>query len=823
MKFIDIHEGNQTKRGIFVGYYTNEKGELKKKAHEQPQSMDWDDHINGKQMYGLSNVKFIKNGNGSKGIVRWIANDVDKAVEPKEFLKNLYHIEPEAFAFTTSSGRWHTYYYYDDFVDVRVGELKAKEIEKKLIKHYGTDKEGVDTGHTLPQGYNEKLEKPGCWLFQPYTTLDELKVKPVCISLSGTPLTVAQFEFRFKWRKHILINASVGLNDPGRHKALFNLALYLRHTNIDLTLKEINDNFNNPLDKTEFEKYEKHLTKSIFKKEYTADYLKNNLNNYIKDLTGIETNSFNSFDRTEDVLVETPEVEKFFDNVVFIKKDGIFYDLRTRSEYKKDSIEITYGSIFKTKRGRFLPPVKQFATNPNAKMVELQVYRPDLYKEGEDPILEDERGFKTLNIFVPGGVDPIEPTTPTHLEELELFKTLLNNLVVEPDEREWILDTLCTIFQRTGKKIRHMPVIFSPNFQIGKSTLFKTIREGLGEKNCAIIGPKQAVDREKQFLADKMLVLIDELKLDNDHKKNVATLNILKPLSTEDRHDVRPLFKGWREVYSTCNFIIFTNHKDAIAVPKNEARYTIIKASKTNEQMGGDKFFSAYWKALNDGTLGAVVKHYLLNRKISKNFRVEGPSLITPALLEMSEQAGHPLFYDVQKAFKEKNEPFERTVFSVSEAWDYLKKEKGLRGKLNDFVDIIEELKCRRVGECKHKVSGKHPVLYLCRNFEFFHGKSNSDIVNKYFLPIDINDIKNTGGKFKLSVSNVQGIKDNLVELQAYEEFHTNEADDTEVFTVEGAEPYVPKKPKINKPLNEKFDEETDLDETMGAKDGIHF
>ena len=49
MKFIDIHEGNQTKRGIFVGYYTNEKGELKKKAHEQPQSMDWDDHINGKQ------------------------------------------------------------------------------------------------------------------------------------------------------------------------------------------------------------------------------------------------------------------------------------------------------------------------------------------------------------------------------------------------------------------------------------------------------------------------------------------------------------------------------------------------------------------------------------------------------------------------------------------------------------------------------------------------------------------------------------------------------------------------------------------------------
>ena len=244
-------------------------------------------------------------------------------------------------------------------------------------------------------------------------------------------------------------------------------------------------------------------------------------------------------------------------------------------------------------------------------------YRPDLWTPEADPIFKDERGILILNIFEPGGVDPIEPTLPRHFEELELFKTLVNNLVGEPDENEWLLDTLSTIFQHTGKKIRHMPVIFSPHFQIGKSTLFKTIRKGLGDKNCAIIGPKQAIDREKAFLADKMLVLVDELKLDSDHKKNVATLNILKPFSTEDRHDVRPLFKGWREVFSTCNFIIYTNHKDAIAVPKNEARYTIIKASKTRDEMGGDKFYDEYWNAYKTGTIAGVVKHYLLNRKIN--------------------------------------------------------------------------------------------------------------------------------------------------------------------------------------------------------------
>jgi|TARA_R110002020_G_scaffold273815_1_gene488991 hypothetical protein len=784
MNISKILEGNQNQRGIFLGY-EHKNGKDIKKAITQNQPIDWDGHIDGKQMYGLSPVKFIKNGNGSKGVCRWCANDVDLEVETKEFIKNLFLAEQEAFAFTTTSGRWHTYYFFDDFIPVAEARDKAKQLEKKLVKHYGKD---VDKGHSLPQGYGEATEKPGSWLFQPYATYSDLKVKPVCISLSGTPLTIEQFEFRYKWRKHLLINACVGLASPGRHKALFIAGLYLRHNpEVKLTLEEVNENFNQPISNSgpnsELDEAIAHVKDSIEK--YSPEHLGKNFNNYITELTDIEI-PFTpgipmSNPRSE--AEQTPETEEFFDNVVYIKKDNVFYDLRTRSEYSKDTINITYGGLFKTSKGIPIPPVKVFSISPNSKMVEVMEYRPDLWTPEADPIFKDERGILILNIFEPGGVDPIEPTLPRHFEELELFKTLVNNLVVEPDENEWLLDTLSTIFQHTGKKIRHMPVIFSPHFQIGKSTLFKTIRKGLGDKNCAIIGPKQAIDREKAFLADKMLVLVDELKLDSDHKKNVATLNILKPFSTEDRHDVRPLFKGWREVFSTCNFIIYTNHKDAIAVPKNEARYTIIKASKTRDEMGGDKFYDEYWNAYKTGTIAGVVKHYLLNRKISSNFRVEGPSLITPALLEMSEQAGHPLFYDVQLAFNSKDQPFEREIFSVSDAWDYLKQTKGLRGKLNDFVDVVVELGCKKIGECKHKVSGKHPILYACRHFEFFHGKSNSEIANKYFLPLDITDEAIKGNKYKLSTTDIQMIKDNLMEVKAYEEFHEDtQEENKEVF-----------------------------------------
>ena len=783
MSISKILEGNENQRGIFLGYTKDKDGNDKKRAITQSQPIDWDGHIDGKQMYGLSPVKFKKNGNGSKGVCRWCANDVDREIETKEFIKNLFLAEQEAFAFTTTSGRWHTYFFFDDFVPVEEARDKAKQLEKKLIKHYGKD---VDKGHSLPQGYSEATEKPGSWLFLPYATYSDLKVKPVCISLSGTALTIEQFEFRYKWRKHLLINACVGLESPGRHKALFIAGLYLKHhPEVKLTLEAVNENFNQPLDAegndSELEEAIKHVKKSVEK--YSLEHLGKNFNNYITDLTAIEIPFTPGIGMgTSSGPEQTPETEEFFDNVVYIKKDNIFYDLRTRSEYSKDSINITYGGLFKTAKGVPIPPVKIFSISPNSKKVEVMEYRPDLWSPTADPIFKDERNILILNIFEPGGVDAIEPTLPRHFEELELFKTLVNNLVVEPEENEWLLDTLCTIFQFTGKKIRHMPVIFSPQFQIGKSSLFKTVRKGLGLKNCAIIGPKQAVDREKAFLADKMLVLVDELKLSSDHRENVSTLNILKPFSTEDRHDVRPLFKGWREVFSTCNFIIFTNHKDAIAVPKNEARYTIIKASKTRDEMGGDEFFNEYWNALKTGTLAGVVKHYLMNRKISSNFRVEGPSLITPALLEMSEKAGHPLLHDVQLCFNAKDQPFEREIFSVSEAWDYLKKEKGLRGKLNDFVDVIVDLGCKQIGECKHKISGKHPILYASRNFDFFHGKSNSEIANKYFLPIDITDEGTKGNKFKLSVSDIQAVKDNLMELKAYEEFHEDTQEDTKVF-----------------------------------------
>ena len=127
----------------------------------------------------------------------------------------------------------------------------------------------------------------------------------------------------------------------------------------------------------------------------------------------------------------------------------------------------------------------------------------------------------------------------------------------------------------------------------------------LGDHNCSIIGPRQATDKGKGFLVDKQVVLIDEIKSTGKWEERNTILNILKPLMTEELHDVRPLFKDWKTVYSTTNFFLFTNYADAISVSNEEARYTVLE--NLSERLE-DSFYKDYWEHLKNGEL-AVLLH----------------------------------------------------------------------------------------------------------------------------------------------------------------------------------------------------------------------
>ena len=503
---------------------------------------------------------------------------------------------------------------------------------------------------------------------------------------------------------------------------------------------------------------------------------------------------------------------EFFEDTIFIKLDDRWYSKKTGKEYKEKTIKVTNGHLFPD-------VIKAFSKDEERKQeVEMGVYRPDLYKSNEDPIVVDEDGLNQLNMYRPGGVEPMKPDTPQRKVELQLFKELIRKLTENEkvgftatgEERplyDYVLDHLSMPFQRRGEKVRSTIIMHSEENQVGKSTLFEIQRQGLGKDNCIVITPENACRREKAFLPHQ-LVLIDELLIDGDYKKKISVLNILKPLMTNEWHDCRPLFKESRQVFSTCGFMSFTNHKEAVAIKEFDARYTCIDVNKNREQMGGNEFFNKIWNPNGTlkGTIANVAKHFLSTRQISSTFDPAGISLDTKFRKTMAEHGGHPMFTDVKTYFKEREEPFHRSVVSISEAYDYLKKEKRVKGSLNELSDCLEKLKCQKLGPCRHKLSKKDPTLYLTKNFEFFKGMTNSEIANNYWLPLECGAMSTGSEKYNLSMGDINLIREKLKELDAYEDLMNKEEEDPNIIKIDEVTD-IPKEIKKRSKKDTKYDD----------------
>ena len=182
--------------------------------------------------------------------------------------------------------------------------------------------------------------------------------------------------------------------------------------------------------------------------------------------------------------------------------------------------------------------------------------------------------------------------------------------------------------------------------------------------------------------------------------------------------------------------------------------------------MGGDEFFQQIWtpEGQIQGTIVNVVKHYLTNREISSNFNPKSIALKTDFLQVMSEEGGHPILKEIKPLVQERAKPFHQSVICISEAFEYLRKEKGIKGRINDLAEAFRELQFERVGEVKHKRTGRKPTLWLRDSFDFFCDKSMSSICNLYWMPMNIEE-------WNLSNGDVGIIQNAMKDLETYQDF----------------------------------------------------
>ena len=251
-----IFDGDDTGRGILLN-----PGEQKKKARWEYIPFDSLAHILGKIIQGRSPV------NVSKGAVRWLAWDIDEKYQAKDFCSKIWIYNRELIPFKSLSGRWHLFLFLEAWTPINEATKKAKSIQDDLIK-LGLE---VDKGHTLPNGYSIEKGKPGYWIYLPYS-------KTEAYSPYGQPLSVTQFIYRYKFRKHPLIAGSIGMTKGGRHKALFNAGLYLKYNDVDISLEDIGALMTDQIID------QKEIDHANDNENYDQEHLNKNYNNYLSDL-----------------------------------------------------------------------------------------------------------------------------------------------------------------------------------------------------------------------------------------------------------------------------------------------------------------------------------------------------------------------------------------------------------------------------------------------------------------------------------------------------------------------------------------------------------
>jgi len=545
----------------------------------------------------------------------------------------------------------------------------------------------------------------------------------------------------------------------GRQKVLFNVALYLRHTGykpMDF-LDEVNQNFNEP----EVEKELQHAKGRGIKEKYDLKYFVNHYAKYTEALCGwalglseallevLEEPSNAKILKSYEPPENASEELTFQNRIVYCKKEDLFFDLYTWDEYKKNAINNTFQHLFSKK------PDLIYSKNPDKLIVESTAFRPEQYNP-KKPIFEEDKKLY-LNDYRPIGVDMLGPDK-CDLYDFYVgeFLTLVGNIFVDREDLlDYFLDFLANVIQRPGEKIRQIPFICSKQKQIGKGLMFLTIQKALHKDHCKSINTRTALDKGMTFLHRSLFVNIDEVYLKGDYKQMRLLMDRIKLLATQQEHSVRTLYQDERTIYSNTNFIMFSNYPDAIDFDAQEERYFYINSKA--ERLGDTFYKDYYHDYLKDGKLAECVKHFLFHRKIKTYadltseekdeegkprvplFSASGTAYKTRDFQERAKTSGTLSIQIVKQLVKEFEEPFRYDVVAISEVHKYLTKEHPKYNEsLNVLAEAFEELKFRKLGEAKHKRSGKKPTLWIVRDEHIYSKIEHTTIASEFWIPIDL-------------------------------------------------------------------------------------
>jgi hypothetical protein len=227
-------------------------------------------------------------------------------------------------------------------------------------------------------------------------------------------------------------------------------------------------------------------------------------------------------------------------------------------------------------------------------------FRPDL-PPGH---IYDRHGVSAVNIYYPANI-------PRKKGDPSPFLRHFRKLVPDDQDAAILMAYMAACVQHPGKKFQWCPLIQGTEGN-GKTLLSRAVAEAIGAKYCYFPRAHQLESEFNGWVANKIFIGIEDIYI-GEHKQQL--METLKPLITGEVQEVRVMRTDGYCTEVCCNFILNSNHKDALRKTSNDRRYAPFftpqqsRADLVRDGMVGDYFPQLYDWLRTEGY--AIVAEYL--------------------------------------------------------------------------------------------------------------------------------------------------------------------------------------------------------------------
>jgi hypothetical protein len=420
---------------------------------------------------------------------------------------------------------------------------------------------------------------------------------------------------------------------------------------------------------------------------------------------------------------DKPPVEKtrepgWTKSVCYIANAQDFYRHRTGERYRAESFNAIYARhLLPTEEGlkdAGITPTPAALAKPMVPPVDYALNHikiPTVYDYAYDPSQPTEQ------FFVNRGRRYVNTYTATYPEldydcmpaARELFEGHLSRLVAEPDYRQTLTDFLAYMVQFPGRKIRWAVMVQSVD-GAGKTFLAEAMKAVLGTEHVMLIDGPAIKSGYNEWSFGHQLVVLEEVRVAGTNRHEI--MNALKPLITNDEVTITERYRNSRKTPNISNYILFSNHHDALALTPGDRRYFVIKSPlQTKEQVKalGDNYFPPLYAMLRD--FPGALRAYFMDWQISPAFSADGHAPRTRYVQELINDSANDLAASVRRLLLEGDYPLiQYDVVSTKVLTDVIQLEDTLRFTPQQLAHVLRDEGLHQAG--RHTIGTERHYLW---------------------------------------------------------------------------------------------------------------